>query len=128
MQLHSIHQAPRPVPGWHALLEDLCRPPAHHVARALGIGLRTIRRYNSTGNAPQVARLALFWLTPTGRATIHAQAVYDAHQATSYLRALQDQVRDLEAQVERLARLASYGSANSPAMQAGAPARRRSTR
>lgn len=60
VQLHSIEQAPHQVPDWHLLMEDLCQPPPARVARVLGLGRRTIQRYNRTGKAPRAACLALF--------------------------------------------------------------------
>jgi len=50
-------------------------------------------------------------------ASIHAQAVYDAHQAVSLARSRTDRVRQLEIELARLVRLASFGSANSPRLR-----------
>lgn len=50
--------------------------------------------------APMPIRLALFWITPHGRATIHAQAVYDAHQAVSLVGGLTRRIELLEHELE----------------------------
>lgn len=119
LQLFSIEHGPSTVPVWHVLLEDLAHPPARRVARVLGVGVRTVRRYNSTGRAPRPCLLALFWLTRWGRSSVHAQATNDAILACSYLAALQRRVRELETEVQRLAALSGHGAANAPRI--GAP-------
>jgi len=113
LQLTSIDHAPASLPYWHTLMDDLGRPPVHRVARVLGIGRRTVYRYNRTGTAPRVVCLAVFWLTSWGRAAVHAQAVNDARIACGYVEALRADVRRLEGNVEHLSRLAT-GAANSP--------------
>jgi hypothetical protein len=59
LQLFSIEQAPRELPLWHLILGDLGDPPAHRVARVLGVGRRTVYRWNRAGHAPKSATLAL---------------------------------------------------------------------
>lgn len=113
LQLTSIDHAPVSLPYWHTIMDDLGRPPAHRVARVLGIGRRTVYRYNSTGVAPRVVCLALFWLTTWGRAAVHAQAVNDARLACGYADALRAEVQRLEANIGHLSRL-SFGASNDP--------------
>lgn len=67
IQLSSIAHAPRTLPIWPVLLDDLCQPPPEGVAHALGLSLRSIQRYNATGHAPRAVCLAVFWLTSWGR-------------------------------------------------------------
>lgn len=114
IQLYSIEHAPASVPVWHSILEDLANPPARRVARVLGIGLRTVRRYNQTGRAPRSCLLALFWLTRWGRSAVHAQATNDALVACGYVEALRRRVDQLEAEVVRLVALDGHGAANDP--------------
>lgn len=112
-QLFSIDHAPARLPIWHAILDDLGNPPAARVARVLGVGKRTVHRYNQIGRAPRVASLALFWLTRWGRSAVHTQATNDAILACGYVAGLEREVQRLEANVRQLARL-STGAANHP--------------
>ena len=114
LHLFSVDQAPITVPDWPLILEDLNNPPAWRVARVLGVGLRTVRRYNATGHAPRTVLLALFWLTRWGRSAVHTQATNDAILACSYLAALKARVQYLENEVSRLDALGNSGAANNP--------------
>jgi hypothetical protein len=67
IQLFSIDQAPRSLPIWQTILDDLGRPHPARVAKVLGVGLRTAYRYHEADNAPRSWCLALFWLTRWGR-------------------------------------------------------------
>ena len=78
LQLYSIEHAPASLPVWQVLMADLGDPPPARVAKALGIGERTVYRYNSTGYAPKPVALAVFWLTRWGRSMVNAQATNDA--------------------------------------------------
>ena len=88
IQLHSIDHAPHSLPYWRTLMDDLCNPPAHRVAKVLGMSERAIQRYNQTGYAPRVACLAIFWLTSWGRSSVHNQAHNDAVLMVGYVYAL----------------------------------------
>ena len=99
VQLHSIEQAPRQVPDWRLLMDDLCQPPPARVARALGLGLRTVQRYNRTGAAPRVVCLAVFWLTSWGRNAVHTQAHNDAALLAGYVGSLRRELDDLRGQL-----------------------------
>lgn len=124
VQLHSIEQAPRHVPDWHLLMDDLCQPPPARVARVLGLSLRTVQRYNQTGNAPRVACLAVFWLTRWGRNAVHTQAHNDAVLMAGYVASLRREIEHLASQVEHLRRIGHFGSANEPVQaQPGRPRR-----
>ena len=123
IQLHSIEQMPRDVPYWHLLMSDLCEPPPQRVAKVLGLSLRTVQRYNATGNAPRVVCLAVFWLTRWGRSAVHTQAHNDAVMLAGYVAGLRSQVADLEGQVHHMLQVGSFGSANDPTI--GGPRPRR---
>ena len=118
LQLWSIEQAPRRLPVWQSILEDLSNPPAPRVARVLGTGVRTVYRWNAAGRAPRSAQLALFWLTRWGRASVHAQATNDAMVACGLVSALRRDVARLEAERAHLLAI-GFGSANDPLI--GAP-------
>lgn len=102
LQLYSIHHVPRRLPVWHQILEDLGHPHPRVVAKVLGVGVRTVYRYNRFGKAPRSACLALFWLTRWGRAEVHSQAVDDAQIAVSYARALDREVHQLRTRIEHV--------------------------
>ena len=54
---YSIEHAPRALPIWQTIMEDLGQP---HPARVLGLGARTVYRYNRDNQAPRSVCLALF--------------------------------------------------------------------
>ncbi len=114
VQLSSIEQAPVQVPIWHTMLEDLCQPPPARVARVLGLGLRTVQRYNATGYAPRHVCLAVFWLTRWGRSAVNVQAENDARMLAGYVDGLKRQVKTLESTVAHLSAIGHFGAANDP--------------
>jgi hypothetical protein len=117
MKLHpsSVELAPRTVPIWPLLLDDLGNPPSARVAKVLGVSLRTVRRWNKAQRAPRVACLALFWLTRWGRSQIDAQAVNDCMVAVSYATGLESQVRALQTELAHVLAIGEFGAANDPA-------------
>ncbi|HEY4069259.1 MAG TPA: hypothetical protein VGM74_20290 [Burkholderiaceae bacterium] len=112
IQLYSVEHAPRVLPTWQLMLDDLGCPPAKRVARVLGISERSVYRWAANGVAPRLPSLALFWLTNWGRAAVHVQASNDAIVACGYVAGLRREVARLEANVEHLSRLTT-GAANS---------------
>jgi hypothetical protein len=116
-QIFSIEHAPVSLPIWHTMMDDLCNPPPQRVARVLGLGLRTVQRYNATGYAPRHICLAIFWLTRWGRSNVNAQAVNDATLMASYVRGLTDHARALTSQIDHLLTIGNFGSANDPSQQ-----------
>lgn len=126
VQLHSIEQMPLHVPIWHLMMDDLCQPPPERVARVLGLSVRSIQRYNATGNAPRAVCLAVFWLTRWGRSLVHTQAHNDAQLLASYVNTLKSELDAVRSQVDHLKRIGDFGSANEPAQEK--PRLRRSRR
>lgn len=86
---YSLHHAPASLPIWQSILEDLGNPSPAHVAKLLGVGVRTVYRWNRRQRAPRAACLALFWLTRWGRSAVDAQAVNDCRVAVAYANALE---------------------------------------
>ena len=117
IRLHSIDQAPKALPIWQAILDDLGDPHPRRIARTLGVSVRTVYRWNAAQEAPRCAALALFWLTRWGQSHVNAQAVNDAAMACGYLNALQTEVTKLRLEVSRLARLNATGAATGPLMR-----------
>jgi predicted DNA-binding transcriptional regulator AlpA len=116
LQLWGIDHAPRSLPIWHVILDDLGNPPPQRVARVLGVSLRTAYRWLETGDAPRSAQMALFWLTRWGRSAVHCQATNDAIVACQYVDGLRREVQRLEGNVRHLTGLAS-GAANAPLLR-----------
>ena len=81
-QLYSIEHVPLHLPYWRTMMDDLCNPTPAAIAQVLGLGLRTVERYNATGHAPRHVCLAVFWLTSWGRSAVHAQATLRPHRAS----------------------------------------------
>ena len=109
LRLYSIDQAPRTLPIWDVIREDLAWPPAPRIAKVLGVGLSTVYRWNADGRAPRVACLALFWLTRWGRSEVHTRATNDAMLAVALARSLgeerhrlREQLADLELEHRRV--------------------------
>lgn len=111
---YSIEHAPRTLPVWEMILEDLGSPPAARVARVLGVGVSTIYRWNSAGQAPRAAQLALYWLTRWGRSAVNAQAVNDAAFASQYFESLKSELAVTRTRLMHVLALNSAGSANDP--------------
>ena len=111
---YSIEHAPRSLPIWQTILDDLGNPHPARVARALGIGARTVYRYNRTGQAPRSICLALFWLTRWGRSQVYCQAVNDCQLAIAYATALESDLHQTRAQLTHVLALNEHGAANSP--------------
>lgn len=100
-QLFSIEQAPRHVPPWEAIIDDLGRPPVDRVARVLGVSRSTVYRWHSDGSGPRIACLALFWLTRWGRSSVDAQATNDAVMGFQLARALGEDRDRLAAKLDQ---------------------------
>lgn len=111
---YSIGHAPRSLPVWQSILDDLGNPHPAAVAKVLGLGARTVYRYNRDGQAPRHVCLALFWLTRWGRSEVHCQAVNDCQLATAHAAALEREVRRLRTELARVLAVADFGSANEP--------------
>ena len=101
-QLFSIEGAPRNLPIWTLILDDLNRPSPERLAKALGVSARTVYRWNTKGAAPRSACMALFWLTRWGRSELDAKATNDAMLLGELLRSLRDERNTLHHQVRCL--------------------------
>jgi hypothetical protein len=93
VRLHSIDQLPTGLPPWETILDDLGRPTANRLARALDVAPSTVYRWNAAGIAPRAACLALFWVTRWGRSQIDTRAHNDAQMALGFASSL-EQDRD----------------------------------
>lgn len=121
---YSIEQLPRSLPIWQAILDDLGNPHPARVARLLGLGVRTVYRYNRDGQAPRSVCLALFWLTRWGRSQVYSQAVNDCQVAVAYASAIERELHQARAALAHVLALNEHGAANSPVLQASHAHRR----
>ncbi len=111
---YSLEHAPRSLPIWQSILEDLNNPHPARVAKVLGLGARTVYRYNRDGQAPRSVCLALFWLTRWGRSQVYSQAVNDCQLAVGYANAIERELHQTRAQLAHVLALSATGAANSP--------------
>lgn len=111
---YSIEATPRALPIWQTILDDLGNPHPAHVAKVLGVGVRTVYRWNRDQEAPRVVCLALFWLTRWGRSQVDCAAFNDCQLAVQYANALESEVRQLRAQLAHVLSVGEFGAANEP--------------
>jgi len=110
IQLSHIDQAPAGLPIWQTIMDDLCNPPAHRVAKVLGISVRSVGRYHQHGHAPRAVLLALFWLTTWGRSAVDAKATNDARLMSQLAQSLAEERDRLQRQVQALERTVNVPS------------------
>lgn len=108
-----LHLIPRSVPSFRELSADCGNPSAPDLARALGVTERTVYRWQA-GEAPQAARLALFWVTPWGWSAHQAEARRVLADWRMLAEARQRELDALRAEVDHLVSLGDFGSANAP--------------
>jgi hypothetical protein len=111
---YSIHHAPVSLPIWQTILDDLGDPHPKHIAKVLGVGIRTVYRWNREQHAPRVACLALFWLTRWGRSAVDCQAVNDCHMAMDYANAIERELHQTKTQLGHVLALNGTGASNEP--------------
>jgi predicted DNA-binding transcriptional regulator AlpA len=112
---YSIERAPKSLPIWQSILDDLGNPHPTRIAKVLGLGARTIYRYNREAQAPRHVCLALFWLTRWGHSQIDCQAVNDCQLAVAYANALEIELRQTRTQLAHVLALGNdSGAANQP--------------
>lgn len=111
---YSIEHAPRSLPIWQTIIEDLGNPHPKRIAKVLGIGVRTVYRYHRENQAPRSVALALFWLTRWGRSQVYTQAVNDCQMAVSYANALEAELNRTRVHLEHVLALSDSGAANAP--------------
>jgi hypothetical protein len=111
---YSIDHAPASLPIWQSILEDLGHPHPRRVARVLGLGIRTVYRYNREQRAPRHVCLALFWLTRWGRSQVYCQAVNDCQLAVGYANAIEAELRQVRTQLAHVLAVSDSGAANAP--------------
>lgn len=111
---YSIHHAPKSLPHWQTILDDLGNPTARQLAKVLGVGQRTVYRWSRQENAPRAACLALFWLTRWGRSAVDCDAVNDCHMAIDYANALERELHKTRLQLHHVLAINGTGASNEP--------------
>lgn len=101
-------------PSFQTLLDDLTTRDARKIARHLGVTPRTLASWQSTGNPPRLAYMALFWESRWGVSTINCAAINEARLAHSLAGSLQEVCDKLRSRIAHLEGLADFGSANEP--------------
>lgn len=112
--MNTIRKLPKHTPPLGVMLEALGRPHPLELARALGVGERTVRRWISENDAPRPVLLSLFWLTHWGSQWLDA----DAHNLLlHHMRAAELATKE----AERLRRDLAFSTAHVAAIEASAP-------
>lgn len=99
------------------MLADLGHPPPAAVASALGVNLRTVRRWIAADLAPRPAMLALYWMTRWGQSQIECEAVNDARIAAENANSHAAISAARLSALEHLLSVGDFGAANAPLMQ-----------
>lgn len=112
--MNTIRKLPKHTPPLGVMLEALGRPHPRELARALGAGERTVRRWISENDAPRPVLLSLFWLTHWGAQWLDA----DAHNLLlHHMRAAELATKE----ADRLRRDLALSTAHAAATEAHAP-------
>lgn len=118
-----LHLIPRYLPELSQLISDCGAPSVVELSAALDVSPRTVFRWLEARAAPRAALLALYWVTPYGWSAHESEA----RRRLADWRALADargaEIDALQARLARFARLADFGSANSPGWRDGDPGR-----
>lgn len=110
-----LNRLPRQMPPLLTMLDDIGRPRAKELARTFMVSERTAQSWLQKGHAPHAVMLAIFWLTRWGMSSLYCEAHNAAVTSAGLARARQTEIERLETKIQRLARIANFGSANDPA-------------
>jgi hypothetical protein len=110
-----LNRLPRQMPPMSWMLDDIGNPKPRDLARALGVSERTVKGWIARDEAPTPALLALFWLTRWGQQAVDAEAHNAACMHATMVALLRGELAELNVRLQRLGRIADFGSANDPA-------------
>lgn len=119
--MSMLVKMPRKLPPLDVLLEDLFRPHPTELAKALGVGERTVRRWIAENEAPRPVLLALFWLSRWGMQWMDADLYNEAQLHFSMNRCQAAEMREMRKRMDRMARIGNFGAANDPNEHAALP-------
>ena len=109
-----LNRLPRHMPPLAIMLDDIGSPTAKEIARAFLVSESTVRVWLKKERAPHPVMLAIFWLTRWGISAVDCEAHNAAIMSAGQARERQERVEILENRIERLGRIAQFGSANDP--------------
>ncbi len=110
-----LSHLPRHVPPAPVLLADLGHPTAAEIAKALGVSVRTVWRWQA-GDWPRCAQLALFYCSRWGWSQTDSEARFRVSLAEQHVEALAAELATARAQLVTAVDLANTGAANAPVM------------
>jgi hypothetical protein len=105
------------------MLDDIGRPRTADLAKCFDVHPCTVDRWIKTDTMPRTAQLALFWLTRWGMGAVDAEATNQARMYAGLAACRATEVKTLQQTIERLLRLADFGSANDPVSDQREPRR-----
>ena len=88
-----------------------------HIARHLGVSLRTLQRYQASGNAPRAVYLTLWFESRWGMAALHTQAYNEAQHARAWVASLERECERLRGVIRAYEHAQAQPAANAPAYQ-----------
>lgn len=109
-----LNRLPRQLPPLSMMLDDIGNPTNKEIARAICMKEATVRKWRKHDQAPHAVMLALFWLTKWGVAAVDAEAHNAAVMSAGIARERLTRIGELEGRIQRLGRIAQFGSANDP--------------
>lgn len=68
----TLSSLPARLPTWAQTVADLGDPHPTNLGRALGVDVRTVRRWHASQDAPRPVLLSLYWLTQWGQSQLDA--------------------------------------------------------
>lgn len=86
-----------------------------NITRHLGVSLRTLQRYQASGNAPRAVYLALWFESHWGMAALHTQAYNEAQQARAWVASLERECERLPRVIRAYENAQAQPAANAPA-------------
>lgn len=114
-------RAPAQLPSFEQLLTDLGHPDAPTLARFLDVSIRTVYGWKKAGACPRPVRLALFYESTWGQSLVATDAANGAMYARNLAASLEREAGALRARIARLEKIADFGAANAPTLQAPGP-------
>lgn len=112
-----IYHAPKRLPSFAAMADDVAARRPDVIAEYLGVTLQTYKRWVLADDAPRSAAMALFWVTRYGISLHDCDIVNSRNMLNSQVRCLTDANNMLRARIARLEEAGSFGSANMPYYQ-----------
>lgn len=113
-----IHRAPKTLPSFCALVDEqtgnLQPDTLRRLADYLGLSVQLFQKYLESDDAPHAVRMALWWISRDGIATLDTEIFNERRMLTGQVRSLQEAIANLVARVARLEGLGGFGSANLP--------------